>query len=377
MRIKIITFIIVLSTVLTSCTTTLRNSDSVKEIELNDMEYIISFSGSNRYKYENSITVLYNDGRINEYKLNSSMAIENGMNTEEGYKFYSRQADVHYDIINGELEKFNLLDNEMTGGYYGVLSASTRDNIDMQIVNCGTTENGYLTKLIITNEEEKKVYDFYEKLLCNAIREDNFIIISYIDLTSNYKDENSIGISKLAILDLEEEEIVLEFELPTKFRVEPDVKMLYIDSNNGDIIIFSNKLNEKGEFDGESYVGVYSIKENKLEKTVTMENVNIAQIYEYGSQIVILETNGKISINDTDMVEQTTNIIELEGEIRKTYQKENIIYIATIDEDNDITIIEYDINVGESVKKTNIPKPTTIEWNNENFDFLPTIEKFD
>lgn len=346
-----------------------RNAHINSKIDLNNVEYIVSFSGSDKSKFENSISVIYNNGSVNEYPLNSSMAIENGFTDGESYKFFSRQADIHYEISNNEIKVFHLLDDEQAGCFFGVFSANTSDNIDIQIMNCAATENGYLMKLIITGDESHSI-DFYDKILCNAIRQDNLIIMSYIDLSTNYKDQHSIGSSKLAVFDLDKEKITSEFELPTIFRAEPDVKFLYLDGN---VIFFSNKLNEFGQFDDESYLGIYSVENNTLDAVVTMHSTDIFQLYAYNSEIIILETNGKISSYDINLNQKNSSFVDIAGTIRKVHLYDNALYLATIDHKSNIEITEYDIDNGKTIIKTNIPLPKSIDWSYESFDFLPAI----
>ncbi len=226
-----------------------------------------------------------------------------------------------------------------------------------------------MTKLIVI-DEEKHVFDFYKKILCNFVRRDNLIILSYIDLTSKRPDNNSIGISNLAVFDLERAEIIAEFELPTIFRAEPDMKILYSD---GKVFLFSNKLNEYGNFAGESYLGVYAIKDNVLQDIVTMPNMQIFQIYERNSEIIVVETNGKVSTYDKNIDLKASFSIELNDTIRKVHLYDNVLYIATIDDKRNIVIAEYDIDSGSNIKKSNIPLPKSINWKYENFEFLPAI----
>lgn len=349
------------------CSSCIIKPPADNKINLDNAKYIVSFSGYDRSNFRNAITAVYNDGSANEYKLNTSMGIENVIKDSDSYKFFSRQTDVHYKVSSNGIEEFNLLDDDTAGGFYGVFSASLSDNTALQIVNIGSSDKGYLMKLVLS-DTEKRTFDFYEKILCNAIKQGNSIILSYIDLTSNYKNGHAIGRSKLAVFDLEKAEIVSEVELPTVFRVEPDVKMVHIDGN---IIFFTNKLSELStDFDGESYLGVYSIADNSLADTVTMPNMNILQIFEYNSQLVIVEADGKINIYDKDLTKKESNSIDLVGEIHKVRCFDDTIYFATMDNDSNVFITSYNLN-DKTVEKTNVPVPKSIKWDGGGLDFCP------
>ncbi len=85
MKTKAIALLTLLCLCCSACTDSLQTNQA---IDLNNIAYIVSFSGSDMYKFENAIMAIYRDGSVNEYKLNSSMSIENGFKTEKDYKFF-------------------------------------------------------------------------------------------------------------------------------------------------------------------------------------------------------------------------------------------------------------------------------------------------
>ena len=308
------------------------------------------------------------DGSFYEQKINSSFAIENSLIYKKNYYFFSRQADKHYKVSENGIEFLNLLDDDFKDSFCGVFSAISSDNYKIGLVNCGTADNGYLMKLVL-EADKKKTFDFYDKILCNAIHYNNSIILNYIDLASNPYDEYSIGQSKLAIFNVDNKELYPMIDLPSIFRSEPDFNITCIDDC---VFLFGNNTEHSISSLNKSYLGKFSILSQKLD-TITIEGKTITQIFAHNSNLIVIYDSGEIDIYDQNLRIKGSFHTGITGKIRSTYYYDNCLHIAWFDESNNIFISSYDLISCEKIKTIAIPKPKSIDWHFENFSFLPII----
>lgn len=363
-KLSIIIFI-VLSAILTSC----ENSAKLiaKSIDLKDAKYLISFSESDMNKFNNSISILYEDQSIKEIPINTSMVLENAIENQGEYYFYSRQKNIHYRLGEGEATQFSIMEDTYSNGYYGVLYAYSNNNGCIQILNIGVEEGIYVTKIVKTYKDmDELILRLENKLACSVVTEGDLLYIAYIDLNTEKPDQNSIGSSGIMTLDMKTKTIISDILLPNKFRAEPDRPIVRFGDN---IIIYSQELNEEGVPTGISYVGAY--KDDSLVNEINIDDFTILESYVYDNKLYLLGDGGMIKIYDSNYQLVANHKLNIDGIIRKIYFKDNYVYIAIYGNDNKMHIHKYKLDSGILLENYEIPYPSVIDWDVENFSFIP------
>lgn len=363
-KLSIIIFIF-LSAILTSCD---KSSKFVaKSIVLNDAKYLISFSGSDMNKFSNSISILYEDHSIKEIPINTSMVLENAIENQGEYYFYSRQKNIHYRLGEREAVQFSIMEDTYSNGYYGVLYAYSTNNGCIQILNIGVEDGVYVTKIVKTYKDmDELILKLENKLACSVVTEGDLLYIAYIDLNTEKPDQNSIGSSGIMTLNMKAKTIISDILLPSKYRVEPDRPIVRF---GDDTIIYSQELNAEGVPTGKSYVAAYS--DSGLANEITMDDFIILESYVYNNKLYLLGDDGNMKVYDSNYQLVSSHNSNIDGIIRKIYFKENYVFMAIYGNNNKLYIHKYKLDSGILVENYEIPYPSVIDWDVENFSFIP------
>lgn len=363
----IIIILIICSIILISCEKKVKFT--AKNISLNDSKYLLSFSGSDMNQFNNSISVLYEDGSVKEIPVNTSMVLENAVENQGEYYFYSRQKNIHYRMKDGRLEQFSIMKDVYSDGYYGVLYAYPTEKGCIQILNIGVQDGVYVTDIVRTGKDmEELIYKLENKLACSVVAEGDLLHIAYIDLKTEKPDQNSIGSSGIMTLDLESRRILSDTLLPKQYRAEPDRPVVGF----GDaVIVYSQELTEEGIPTGKSYIAAY--REGSQIKEIVAEEFNILASYVHANKLYLIGDGGMIKIYDSDYKNIADADLNIEGVIRKIYFKENYVFIAVYGNDSKMYIHKYELDSGIQEEKFEVPYPSVIDWEIENFTFIPNL----
>nr|WP_308743020.1 hypothetical protein [uncultured Anaerocolumna sp.] len=365
MKKRFIIILIICSIILISCEKAAKFT--AKNVPLKDAKYLISFSGSDMNQFSNSISVLYEDGSVKEIPVNTSMVLENAIENQGEYYFYSRQKNIHYRMKDGRIEQFSIMEDVYSDGYYGVLNAYPTKNGCIQILNIGVKDGVYVTDIVRTsNDMEELIYNLENKLACSVTTEGDLLHIAYIDLKTEKPDQNSIGSSGIMTLDMESKRIIADTLLPNQYRVEPDRPIVGFD---GAIIVYSQELTEEGIPTDKSYIAAY--KEGRQIKELVVENFNILESYVHDNKLYLFGDGGMIKIYDSNYQIIADYNLKIEDVIRKIYFKDNYVFTALYGNDYKMYIHKYNLDSGISEEKFEVPYPTVIDWEIENFTFIP------
>lgn len=335
----------------------------VESISTKDMTYLLSFSHSDREGFENALIATYANGDIQEVPCHNSMSLENALQINGDYRFYSKQMDQHLKVSNGQIQVFQSLSEDLKGSYCGVFSACVMGSDVISLHNIGASEEGYLTILSIEDTETKTStsFNFYEKILCSVSALDGQLLISYIDLNTEKPDDYSIGQSGLMVFDLSSEKVLSEWLLPTHFRAEPGLNL----ATTGEMsAMYTNQMDLL-----KSDLGFF--KEGTLVKTLSFDAF-ISQIYQMPSSVLVLFENGHYQIFDSEaaLIKEGDLSIQPDQWIRKSHLINGVLYVAVMSEVPKITILSVDVEKGTRLSEREIPYPKSFEWRMENFEFL-------
>jgi hypothetical protein len=320
-------------------------------------------------KFSNSISVLYEDGSVKEIPVNTSMVLENAIENQGEYYFYSRQKNIHYRMKDSRIEEFSIMVDTYSDGYYGVLYAYPTEKGCIQILNIGVEEGIYVTDIVRTGKDaEKLIYKLENKLACSVITEGDLLHIAYIDLKTEKPDQNSIGSSGIMTLDMENKRVVADTVLPNQYRAEPDRPVVGFD---GAIIVYSQELTEEGVPTDKSYIAAY--KEGSQIKELMIEDFSILQSYVYDNKLYLFGIGGMIRIYESGDQLVADHNLKIEGVIRKIYFKDNYVFAAVYGNDYKLYIQKYKLDSGIMEEKHEIPYPSVIDWEIENFTFIPNL----
>ncbi len=350
------------------------SKDKEYSLELNGAQYIVTFSKYEEAKNKRceSVMTVYEDGSVKELKLCNTMAIETAVRNGDQYFFFSRYHDIHYQIIDSKLELFHLLEENYAGRRYGVFSSGGKDGVTFETVNVGSSEQGYLTRLALSDTQgQRRYYNFYQKVLCNAAKSDDLVYVIYFDLTTKKPNNYALGITKIAALDPSSSEVQAEYTLPDMFLTDPDYNIECIADS---VYFFSNRLHNHGEFGGESYLGYCTEGKPDVER-ITLQNVEIKQIFTYDEQLLVLDAGGTLRFYDSLLNESGQCAIDLhQAKIRSTQLYDGVLHLALFSESNEITILSFDLETKEVIKEVSVPHPEVMEWDARGgFAFLPVL----
>lgn len=362
-----IIILIICSIILISCEKAAKFT--VKNVPLKDAKYLVSFSGSDMNQFSNSMSVLYEDGSVKEIPVNTSMVLENAIENQGEYYFYSRQKNIHYRMKDGRIEQFSIMEDRYSNGYYGVLYAYPTENGCIQILNIGVEDGVYVTDIVRTNEDtEELIYKLENKIACSVITEGDLLHIAYIDLKTEKPDQNSIGSSGIMTLDMESKTIIADTLLPNQYRAEPDRPIVLF---GGAVIVYSQELTEEGMPTAKSYIAAY--KEGDLIKELAPEDFSILESYVHDNKLYLFGDGGMIKTYDSDYQSIADYNLKIEGVIRKIYFKDNYVFTAVYGNDYKMYIHKYNLDSGKQEEKYEVPYPSVIDWEVENFTFIPNL----
>lgn len=355
---KYIFFVFILLLTFSGCT----RKEEIS-ISTNGMTYLLSYSHSDRERFENALVATYANGDVQEVACHNSMSLENAIQIDEEYRFFSKQMDQHLKVNDGQIQLFQTLSDDLKGSYCGVFSTCILDSALISIHNIGASEKGYLTRLNVEDTESNtsKSYDFYEKILCSATGIGDQLLISYIDLRTEKPDDYSIGQSGIMVFDLKSEKVLSEFLIPTQFRAEPGLNLAPTEDG---VYLYTNQLNLL-----RSDLGFF--KERKLVKTLFFDSF-ISQIYPMPSSVLVFFEDGQFHIYDKEatLIKKGALVISSKQWVRKSHLINDILYVALMSEEPFIQIHSMDVTNGVKLSETLIPYPKTFEWRMENFEFL-------
>ncbi|MBM7614478.1 hypothetical protein [Alkaliphilus hydrothermalis] len=346
-----------------------KGKETANQVDLVNGKYVIAFSGGSKEKLINSFSILYEDGAVKEYPINSSIVIANSIRAGEELLFFSRQKNTHFSITNDGIEEISFLNDRYgEGAYFGVLFASKTKDYLFTGLNVGFSDRGYVSELLYRNydEEEYRNLTFYDKILCSAINNNGTIYLQYLDL--NKKGDN-VFFRKSAIMEIQESkgEVIRDTILDDKYEGEPNRQLVLFGE---DIILYRPEMDESAIPTGKSFMAAYS-KGNIVEEK-ELKDFTIYGAYSYGDKLHLLDIAGEVLVFDLDYnLVDSYHLDDFEGWIRGVHFEEGNLYVALEDEDQDLTINHYQIEKGSLMERDAIPLPKAIEWDHESFTFLP------
>ena len=295
------------------------------------------------------------------------MVLENAIENQGGYYFYSRQKNTHYRMQDGQVKQFSIMEDTYSDGYYGVLYAYPTEKGCIQILNIGVEDGIYVTKIVRTNKDmDELIIKLDNKLACSVVTEGNLLHIAYIDLNTEKPDPNSIGTSGIMTLDMKNKTIIADTLLPNQYRAEPDRPIIRFDGN---IVVYSKELTEEGIPTGKSYVAAY--KDDSQEKELTIEDFIILESYMHDNKLYLFGEGGMIKVYDTNYQLIASHNLKVDGLIRKIYFKDNYVFTALYGNDFKMYIHKYKLDSGTMEENYEVPYPSAIDWKIENFTFIP------